>query len=173
MTIAERVVNSLLLPLIGSNIILPQPTVAEIVQAPRVSEIKGCDHWIKGTVNWRTKQIPLISFEALCGQEVSERGTVHRIAVLYALEGFDTLKFYSLELQAIPRPVMVKPDTLDQIQQDASGCRAIASKVLIGGQSAIIPNLVWVEQNITENMNQGAQRFENASGKDASLSAAE
>jgi chemosensory pili system protein ChpC len=156
MTITENVVNSLLLPLIGSNIILPQPTVAEIVQDPQVTEIEGSDHWIKGTVNWRTKQIPLISFEALCGQEVSERGNLHRIAVLYALEGFDTLKFYSLELQAIPRPVTVKPDTLEQIQQDSNGCRAIASEVLVGGQSAVIPNLVWVEQNITENMNQGA-----------------
>jgi chemosensory pili system protein ChpC len=173
MTIAERVVNSLLLPLVGSNIILPQPTVAEIVQDPQVTETEGTNHWIKGTVNWRTKQIPLISFEALCGQEVSERGNLHRVAVLYALEGLDTLKFYSLELQAIPRPIVVKPDTLDQIQQDPNGCLAVASKVFIAGQLAVIPNLVWVEQNITENMNQGVQRFENASGRDVSMIAAD
>ena len=152
MMIADRAVNSLLLPLIGSNILLPQPTVAEIVQAPRVAKIEGSDHWIKGKVNWRTKQIPLISFEALCGQEISGRGNLRRIAVLYALEGFDELKFYSLELQAIPRPVMVKPDTLDQIQENSNGCSAIASKVLVTGQSAIIPNLVWVEKILTENM---------------------
>jgi chemosensory pili system protein ChpC len=171
MTIEDRAVNSLLLPLIGINVILPQPTVAEIVQTPQVTEIEGSDHWIKGTVNWRTKQIPLISFEALCGQEISERGSLHRIAVLYALEGFDTLKYYSLELQAIPRPLMVKPDTLEPIQQDSNGCRAIASKVFVAGQSAIIPNLAWVEQNITENMPQRARRFENAAGRDGSLTA--
>jgi chemosensory pili system protein ChpC len=169
MTIAEKAVNSLLLPLIGSNIILPQPTVAEIVQDPQVTEIEGSAHWVKGTVNWRTTQIPLISFETLCGQEISECGDLHRIAVLYALEGFDNLKFYSLELQAIPRPVVVKPDTLDQIQQDPTGCRAVARKVIIAGQLVIIPNLVWIEQNITKNMHQGAQRFENTSGRDVPL----
>ena len=152
MSTADRAVNSLLLPLIGSKIILPQTTVAEIVQAPRVAQIEGSDHWIKGMVVWRTEQIPLISFEALCGQEISERGNLHRIAVLYAIEGFDILKFYSLDVQAIPRPVMVKPDTLDQIEDDSNGCNAIASKVFVAGQSAIIPDLVWLEQRITENM---------------------
>ena len=150
--IADRAVNSLLLPLIGSKILLPQPTVAEIVQAPQVADIEGSDHWIKGTVNWRREQIPLISFEALCGQEVSEHGNLHRIAVLYALEGFGTLNFYSLELQAIPRPIMVKPATLEPVQDDANGCSAIASKVVVAGQSAIIPNLLWLEQRITENI---------------------
>jgi chemotaxis signal transduction protein len=148
MTTPTQTLHSLLLPLNGFYLVLPQPTIIEIAPRPDVTPVNDSTDWLMGVFLWRAEKVPLISFEKLCGQAsgVAKRHTY--VAVLYALDGGNDLAYYAIELKAIPHPALLNPASLSvgNGQGEASG--VIAADARIGGHRVVVPALEKIEQRI-------------------------
>lgn len=60
--------TGLLLPLADRTLILPNVAVAELIDYQRGEPASDAPPWYLRSVAWRDRQLPLISFEAACGQ---------------------------------------------------------------------------------------------------------
>jgi len=142
-------VSSLLLPMRGFNLVLPHANVAEVLQGLE-SEPSGNDlAWLVGSIEWRGIRIPLISYETLCGRESGPSGDTPATVVIYGLEGIGDLRFYALELQGIPRPMVLDAERVEPVDDDsAEPNEFVARNVLVAGQPGIIPELASVERGI-------------------------
>lgn len=152
MSNSAKSVHSLLLPLAGMHLLVPQSVVTEIIQRPEITEITGASPWLKGVFRWRSEQVPLLSFEDMCGQsDPSAVRDSSRVVVIYALEEITGLVFYALELQGIPHPMqltreaVIQDHTVNTVNSDTP---AVASHVSVDGQNAVIPDLKSLEHMI-------------------------
>ena len=94
--------TGLLLPLADRHLVLPNVAIAELIDYQRGEPASDAPPWYLRQVTWRDRQLPLISFEAVCGEAVVT-GERSRIVVLNTLGGRPTLKFIALVIQGIPR----------------------------------------------------------------------
>jgi chemosensory pili system protein ChpC len=144
----EQTINTLLLPLRGFHVVLPQALVAEITQRPQVRAVREAPQWMLGTFDWRATRVPLLRFESLCERGRSEGRPSTRIAILYGLEGMDGLAFYAMELHAIPHPLILREDMLSDAAQTGAGDGVVVRDIRIGGQPAVIPDAAAIERRI-------------------------
>lgn len=149
MQTADQKLHTLLLPLHGFHLVLPQPTIAEIVPRPQVSPAAGSPDWLIGHFKWRAETVPLISFESMSGQAGGAAAKKHACAaVLYALGDFPNLPYYAIQLKAIPHPALLAPANLSAGPEPDTRNAVIAANVMIGGYRGVIPALEQIERLI-------------------------
>lgn len=138
--------TGLLLPLADRTLILPNVAVAELIDYQPGSFDLDSPPWYLGRVNWRNRQIPLLSFESACGGKtvIGERA---RIVVLNALGGRPDLKFMALLVQGIPRSCKLDSQ-LSYV--DVPLCGLEQAAVQVAEQVAKIPDLLALEQRLVE-----------------------
>jgi len=142
-------VSSLLLPMRGFNLVLPHANVAEVLQGVEFESSSDDIQWLVGSFEWRGIRIPVVSFETLCGRESGPTGDAAASVVVYGLEGIGDLQFYALELQALPRPMVLDADRVETVSDDSGYRNAfVAQNILVAGQPGIIPELASVERGI-------------------------
>ena len=76
---------SLLVPLAQERLIVPRACVAEVVTWQAPEKMEGAPQWYLGTIHWSGRAVPVISFEAACGQSPPNPGTRTRIVIFVAL----------------------------------------------------------------------------------------
>ncbi len=83
-SMAERVteIYSLLIPLVDGRLIIPRACVSEVIGFVTPSEMTGAPPWYVGTVPWNGRQVPLVSFEGACGNNIPPASGRTRIVVL-------------------------------------------------------------------------------------------
>lgn len=140
-----RTLHSLLLPLSNACLVLPQATIVEIVPYPAVTRADDTADWLIGVFGWRTAQVPLISFERMCGEAAKVAHDGACVAILYALGDPADLIYYAVELTAIPRPTLLTQASLSVGMARGGGNGVVAADVLISGRRGIIPALEQVE----------------------------
>lgn len=138
--------TGLLLPLADRTLILPNVAVAELIDYQSGTFDLDSPPWYLGRVNWRNRQIPLLSFESACGAKtvIGERA---RIVVLNALGGRLDLKFMALLVQGIPRSCKLDSQ-LSYV--DVPLCGLEQAAVQVAEQVVKIPDLLALEQRLVE-----------------------
>lgn len=138
--------TGLLLPLADRTLILPNVAVAELIDYQSGTFDLDSPPWYLGRVNWRNRQIPLLSFESACGGKtmIGERA---RIVVLNALGGRLDLKFMALLVQGIPRSCKLDSQ-LSYV--DVPLCGLEQAAVQVAEQVVKIPDLLALEQRLVE-----------------------
>ena len=81
---------SLLVPLAQERLIVPRACVAEVVTWQAPEKMEGAPPWYLGTIHWSGRAVPVISFEAACGQSPPNPGTRTRIVIFVALSSADS-----------------------------------------------------------------------------------
>ena len=134
------------LPLADRTLILPNVAVAELIDYQPGTFDLDSPPWYLGRVNWRNRQIPLLSFESACGGKtvIGERA---RIVVLNALGGRPDLKFMALLVQGIPRSCKLDSQ-LSYV--DVPLCGLEQAAVQVAEQVVKIPDLLALEQRLVE-----------------------
>lgn len=142
-TVMPTDVPGLMVPLQGRPLLVPNLAVAEIVPFDAPVPVAGKPAWFLGQMLWRGVRIPVISLALLRGDD-EELPPEVRIAVFNGLDG--KLPFYGIISHGIPRLVRVRAQDLEPTEgmytpfDDAF--------VAVGGELAIIPNLVQIENTI-------------------------
>jgi len=147
-------VRSQLIPLEGMRLVLPNTSIAEVVthQSVEESDYDNAPVWVIGLLQWRGLKIPLLSFEqslnfnpsTISGYLSSKSA---RIVVLNATTHSETLPFYAIVAQGIPRLMALTHSAIIDAPEQ-SDLPYIMRQTLIDANPAIIPNLEQIESEL-------------------------
>ena len=142
---------SLLIPLAQERLIVPRACVAEVVTWQTPERVEGVPPWYLGTINWSGRPVPVISFEAACGQPVPAAGTRTRIVIFVALSSQVTGGYFGVITQGFPQLVRVNNDVVKSDPSRTFPERGpILCQVRMLNESPLIPDFEHLEQMISE-----------------------
>lgn len=147
----QKILACLYLPVHQQQLLLPNVSVAEVVNYQAPSTIKGKPDYFLGHITWRGVSIPLISYDIANGQTGQAASINPRIAVINSIgEHHEALPFFAIVTQGIPRLVKVASDMIKSSK--ANHKKAELSTVKLDGEEAIIPDLAYLETLAFENI---------------------
>ncbi len=146
-------VYSLLLPLDGTRLLLPNAIVAEVVgfSQPRPLQGKQPD-WLLGEMTWQDKQVPVISFEGMRrGGRPAELNPRARVAILNCIMGASDLVSLGVVTEGHPHLVRVDATILTHDdRQEPEADSPVLCRVFIANAEALIPNMEFIEKTLAE-----------------------
>ncbi len=146
-------IYSLLIPYAGGKLILPRLSVAEVTGYTRPRPLRGAPPWLLGLINWQGQEIPLISFEGLCGRKIPERANRTRVAIMFTISGQMEPPVFALMTQGYPYLVRVNATVLSVDAEDALSEEApVMNRVRLANERPVIPDLEAIEDKILEVM---------------------
>ena len=138
---------TLLIPINGKQLVLPNVTVAEIIPYVEPEDDKGeLADWYLGRIQWRGIDVPVVSFEAINEQPFVSQSDSRRIAVLNTLVNDDQLPFCGLVAESVPRLMRIQPS--DITNDDTESGPAELGHVILNDEQAIIPNIDFIQQQV-------------------------
>lgn len=142
---AVNQIATLLIPVNGKHLVLPNVNVAEII--PYREPVVGDDvpNWYLGRFSWRSTEVPLIAFEAINDEPFVSRQRNRRIAILNNVTGNPLLPFCGIVTEGLPRLMRLMAEEIAQ-DPDAVPGPAELARVLVNGERASIPNVAYIQQ---------------------------
>jgi chemosensory pili system protein ChpC len=144
-------VRSLLIPVEETNLLLPGTVIAEIIPyvPPAPPGERAAPNWLLGSISWREQRIPLISFDLLTGDGAAGEATPRsRVVVLKGLSAQVGLPFYGIVSRQIPRLLRLQEESLELVDAEGDTTPGVQCQVLADGESAAIPDLPFIEQQL-------------------------
>ena len=132
------------------RVLLPNATVAEVLARVPVEAIANAPAWLPGQILWHGWQVPLVKFATLAGLQEDAAGRGNRVIVLKALGGDEALPYFGLLTASFPQLVSVPRDSLLADASEDDLPRGIQMRVLLGEQSAMLPDLELVERMVAQ-----------------------
>lgn len=149
-------IASLLIPLQGYQVLLPNVSVAEIIPIAQSNPVNNAPLWYLGNIIWREQNIPLVSFEAMNDEAKSGLHNRARFAVLNTTGISNDLPFMAIVAQGLPRLARVSEEEIST--QESEDLKAfVMMHVSWAGEDAIIPALGKMEQAILDYRQQAKQ----------------
>jgi chemosensory pili system protein ChpC len=140
------IVRSMLLPITGANILLPNTAVAEIipyVKPKRHMSLKTT--WLLGVLSWRKVEVPIISIELFDNQDAPYQiPTKARIAVLNMINNHDKLEFIGILLQGYPKLSRVTSHDIEFLSEDTGNI--FHHEVLVRGKKAYFVDFDTIQE---------------------------
>ncbi|MGM0571533.1 chemotaxis protein CheW [Marinobacter sp.] len=141
-----QTLHCVLIPMHNRQLLLPNVSVAEVVDHDATLS-RGEDHpWLAGYLDWRGQKLPVISYEGANQQETAppEAGR-GRIVVLNTIGAdHDRLPFMAIMTRGIPSQARLDAEQL-QGQETTNTGPADLMQVELEGEPAWIPNLEYLE----------------------------
>ena len=132
------------------RLLLPNATVAEVLAKVPVEPVEDAPDWLPGRIDWHGWQVPLVKFATLAGLQEDAAGRGNRVIVLKALGGDEALPYFGLLTASFPQLVSVPRDSLLADASEDDLPRGIQMRVLLGEQSALLPDLDAIEAAVAE-----------------------
>jgi chemosensory pili system protein ChpC len=137
-------VASLLIPMNGNHLLIPNVTVAEIVPVSQVTPVLRSPDWYLGNCRWREQTVPLIAYEVLNGDEKPFVNARSRFAVLNTTGQDDSLPFIAVLTQGLPRLARVTEEEISR-REDIDNKAFELMHISWAGEEAVIPDISKVE----------------------------
>jgi chemosensory pili system protein ChpC len=153
---AAEELYSLLVPLHQHRLIVPRVCVAEVVRySPGEVGAAGAG-WLRGSLKWTDRRIPLISFEELAGLPVADIGGRTRIAIFNSLTGQLPDQAFAVLTEGFPQLVRVNRDVMEPDSRHAwPEDGPIISQIRMINEYPLIPDLERVESMIAAELTAG------------------
>lgn len=150
---AEDLLHALLLPLVGRRLLVPRAGVAEVIGLGRIRLREEKPDWLLGEVAWGDRMVPLVSFEAACGDPVPEIGGRSRAVVLRSLTGQLGRGGLALLCQGLPQLVRLGEDVIELDADNGEGNGAsddapVLCRVRVLNETPAIPDLERLETDV-------------------------
>lgn len=143
------VVRSVLMPLQGLNLLLPNAAVSEVVSFETPEHpLEGDDAWLLGTQVWRQQIIPLISLERMLGMTFDGKGKRLMVAVCNTLNGNKRRPYIGVVLSDIPHLIRAHHSMIDEVIEEGDPQQLALGKIKINGEVVIIPDLDELEKRV-------------------------
>jgi chemosensory pili system protein ChpC len=164
-------VYSLLIPFAGGKLILPRVSVTEVTGFLRPKPVRGAPDWLMGLIRWHDQDIPLVSFEGLCGRKVPERAGRTRIAITYTIGELISPAVFAILTQGYPYLVRVNPAVLSVDPENDFGADApILNRLRMANERPYVPDLEAIESRILEALPERRSLTDSTTGTDTELS---
>ncbi|MEL7538433.1 MAG: chemotaxis protein CheW [Pseudomonadota bacterium] len=151
MSAAIEELYSLLVPLANERLIVPRACVAEVVRYTRPTPGESRPDWLLGDFPWSGRELPLVSFEAMLGEDVPETSGRTRIIVFNAIAGLLRHRYFGLLTQGFPQLVRVNREVL-RLESSANwrDDQPVICKVRMINEYPLIPDLEQIESRIRD-----------------------
>lgn len=141
-----RTLPCVLIPMNNRQLLLPNVSIAEVVDYNASLAAGDGDEWLAGYLEWRGQNLPVISYEGANELEViipsAGRG---RIVVLNTIgPNHDRLPFLAIITQGIPSQTRLEPEQVHGRETPEQG-PADLMQVELEGEPVWIPNLEFLE----------------------------
>ncbi len=142
----QQIVRSMFIPYGNSQLVLPNVAIAEIISFVEPEMAPGTPTWLLGGLIWRDKVVPLVSFDELCGEAWTRSGPrKNRIAICHTLSDNSEVEFIAFVVTGTPSLIQIKRDSIKGEVRSKNESPVILYHVMVGNNTAIIPNLVELE----------------------------
>ncbi|MGV8961672.1 MAG: chemotaxis protein CheW [Stenotrophomonas sp.] len=136
----------------SERVLLPNATVAEVMSRVTVEPIPGAPAWMAGQIAWHGWNVPLLAFARFSGLGEEALTANNKVVVLKALGGNPDLPYFALLTASFPQLIAVPRDGLLADASEESLPQGVHMRVLLGEQSALLPDLDAVEAAITQSL---------------------
>ena len=149
-------IYSLIVPMRGKTILIPNKALAEI--APFIdSEPPPEDHkpWHIGYLNWRGSRLPVISYENVYDEEYPPLDRrLKMVAIINTQLGLKDTPYFGIGVQGIPRLGLVTKDSIEHRSADSIDDLddSITADVIYNGREMLIPDVKFIEKLIKEQL---------------------
>ena len=133
----------------AERVLLPNATVAEMMSRVAVQPIEGAPDWLAGYIAWQGWEVPLLSYARFSSLGDEPLGGNNKVVVLKALGGNPEMPYFALLTQSFPQLIAVPRDGLLADATDESLPQGVHMRVLLGEQSALLPDLDAIEAAVT------------------------
>jgi chemosensory pili system protein ChpC len=132
-------IYSVLVSLVGANLILPNSAVAEVLGQEALKAREDGPSWLVGQTQWEDEDVPIISFEAMMGQPVPALDRKCRVVVLHAPARAGA---FGIITRGYPLIVTLNEVALKPVpMKDSPFKKLIFCQVSVANRSALIPDL--------------------------------
>ena len=146
MTDDSELLHCLLVPLVGRRLIVPRACVAEVIGLGRFSLREEAPDWLLGDVAWSDRMVPLVSFEAACGDPVPEIGGRSRAVILRSMTGKLGRGGLALICQGLPQLLRLGEEVIELDQDGAqAGAAPVLCRVKVLNETPLVPDLETLE----------------------------
>lgn len=133
-------IRSVMVPLTGTHILIPNATVAEVVGYSEPEPVPQAPEWLLGTFLWRGWQVPLISYAVLTEQAEVESSAGARLCITKTLINNERMPYVAILAQGFPRLTTVTEDNLTEVPAESKPI-AVAGRVIVESTEALVPDL--------------------------------
>jgi len=142
-------IHSLIIPVGGDPLLLPNAAVAEITAYKPAQSVKKSPDWLAGLFEWRGIKVPLVEFERMCDEKDSA-GRFERVAVFNSLGGNKRLPFFAIVTLGIPHLVKVDSSILTATPEGIAEQGPVRKNIMLNGEPARIPDLDKMEKSLLD-----------------------
>lgn len=142
---SETEVRSVLIPIVGTDLLLPNASVAEIVGYSSPEAIPEAPHWVLGNIVWHGWQVPVISYAMMTEMQQREPVEGARICILKSLTSIQQMPYVGVLTQGFPRLVTVTETALTELPEEDHHI-AVAGQCVLGDHEAVVPDLDRIGQ---------------------------
>ncbi len=139
--------SCVVIPLQNSQLLMPSVCIAEILPWRRIRPVPEAPDWCLGELGWRGEAVPVIRFERLSQPQANVPTSGRCLVVMNRTQGGGAIPFYALATEGLPR--LVQLAEADVVAADDRPGKAIATAVRLGTESAWIPDLAYIEGQVS------------------------
>lgn len=141
----SQVLPCVLIPVTDRQLLLPNVSLAEIVDYAEPVRAEDGPDWLVGYLNWRGLDLPVISYDAANGgTAVSPDSHRGRVAVLNTISAsHPEMPFLAMVTQGIPSQTKLSEPQIRESEGETGPADLMV--VDVEGHTAYIPNLEYLE----------------------------
>lgn len=142
---SSQVLPCVLIPVTDRQLLLPNVSIAEIVDYAEPETTEDGPAWLVGYLNWRGLKLPVISYDGANGGEKRQPDAVRgRIAVLNTIsQSHQNMPFLAMITQGIPSQAKLTEEQVQETEGETGPADLMV--VDVDGHTAYIPNLEYLE----------------------------
>ena len=140
----------LLIPLQGTRLLVPRDCVAEVIGLGQLRMAEDAPDWLVGEVGMDGEPLPLVCFEAICGEEPPEIGRRTRAIVLHASGDDETSTGFAILSQGLPQLVRISQEVLalDDEGPKPDSSSPVLCRLRMSNERPLVPDLARIEAMI-------------------------
>src|SRR5690554_6432455 len=142
-------IHCMLIPLRQYYLLLPNPTIAEVIPLPRMTDSDiGSAEYI-GQFFWRDQPLQVIDLEVLtgCEQEQQSNRQINKLCVINGINSNAKIKQYAVACCGTPQLITINETAL-QPANDIMNSDWLYYQIKIGSNVAFIPKLDHIEKHL-------------------------
>ncbi len=137
----KELIKCVILTLRKENVIVPNELVAEIVSVKDIEANNNAANWFLGNMSWRGSCVPLLSFEAAGGEEITSVNLNTQAVILYAVgagEKAEDYPYLGLVMSGVPHVSHFSREQIKSEDERESENPMVAQRIRINGASVSI-----------------------------------
>ncbi len=134
--------HALVIPTTRVPLLVPSAITAEIMSVPKLNPQPLSESWLLGLAAWRSRAVPVVSFENLLGD--TNQPMVHgrcKVVVFQPLGGMSEWDFFAILASADPQPYTVNSATDLAASATPVSSPLVSATVTVGRTAVVIPNM--------------------------------